>query len=264
MRLIVTGSTGFIGKHVVPVLLKHKHTPVFLAGDIYNDFNPSMIAKDVFDMPHTMIHLAWSGLPNYQELYHFEKNMMDDYRFIKKMVLAGVDHVVVVGTCAEYGMCSGEMFEDDDTNPVTPYGLAKDTLRKMLVLLQMEHPFVLTWVRLFYVYGEGQNPSSLLCQLDKAIDNKEPVFNMSGGEQLRDYLSVEKVAGYIVKLAEHPSCCGVINCCSGKPVSVLDMVKKHIVERGSDIKMNLGFYPYLEYEPMSFWGNADKIRSLNE
>jgi dTDP-6-deoxy-L-talose 4-dehydrogenase (NAD+) len=78
------------------------------------------------------------------------------------------------------------------TAPVTPYGLAKDTLRKFLEMLQEVHPFTLQWVRLFYLYGPGQNPKSLLSQLDAAIEQGDPVFRMSGGEQLRDYLPVDR------------------------------------------------------------------------
>jgi dTDP-6-deoxy-L-talose 4-dehydrogenase (NAD+) len=36
-------------------------------------------------------------------------------------------------------------------------------------------------------------------------------------------------------------------------------VRKRIEERGSEIMLNLGFYPYLDYEPMSFWGNNKRI-----
>ena len=86
--------------------------------------------------------------------------------------------------------------------------------------MRQEYPFSFKWVRLFYMYGKGQNPNSLLSQLDKAIANGDKAFNMSGGEQVRDYLPVEKVAEYIVKVALQDKINGVINCCSGEPVSV--------------------------------------------
>ena len=41
------------------------------------------------------------------------------------------------------------------------------------------------------MYGEGQNPKSVLSQLDNAIENGQAIFNMSGGEQLRDYLPIK-------------------------------------------------------------------------
>lgn len=107
-----------------------------------------------------------------------------------------------------------------------------------------------------FVYSPGQNPKSLLSQLDAAIDRGDPVFRMSGGEQLRDYLTVEEVARRIVLVSGHPECQGIINCCSGRPVSVRRLVEEHISRKGADIELELGYYPYPEYEPMAFWGDG--------
>jgi len=277
MKILVTGATGFIGRHVVPELIKKNHDVIavarniekakempwyknvtFIARDIYN---PKLDPVVEFGVPDALIHLAWSGLPNYNDLFHFEKNLNCDYNFLKKIILAGTKHVMITGTCFEYGMQNGQLSEENITIPTTPYGLAKDTLRKFLLMFQMKNPFILQWVRLFYMYGPGQNPNSLIAMLDRAIDNKEKVFNMSGGEQLKDYLPVEKVAYYLSLLLDHPECSGVINCCCGKPISIRNLVEQRIAEQKVNIKLNLGYFPYPDYEPMAFWGKNDKIIS---
>ena len=112
------------------------------------------------------------------------------------------------------------------------------------------------------MYGPGQNPKSLLSQLDAAIDRGDPVFRMSGGEQIRDYLPVEEVARRIVQIAGHPDCHGIINCCSGRPVSIRRLVEEHITRRGARIELELGYYPYPEYEPMAFWGDESLTQSI--
>ena len=106
------------------------------------------------------------------------------------------------------------------------------------------------WCRLFYMHGAGQNSKSLLGQLDKALDDGAISFNMSAGEQLRDYLPVGVVASKMVKLIEHSNFDGVVNICNGKPVSVRHLVEQHLLKRGMNIELNLGYYPYPEYEPM--------------
>jgi len=280
MKVLVTGAAGFVGRHVIPELLKRGHDIIavdsnlekakelpwykkvtFHANDIYD---ATLDPAGEFGVPDVMIHLAWPGLPNYKELFHFERNLPNDYNFIKKMIIAGVQHVLVTGTCAEYGMQNGQLSEETITLPSNPYGLAKDTLRKFLQTLQKKDPFILQWVRLFYMFGTGQNPQSILAQLDKAIDNKDAIFNMSGGEQLRDYLPIEEVAKNLVLLIEHPECSDIINCCSGKPISIRNLVEKRIAERGGNIKLNLGFCPYSDYEPMAFWGSRNKLNSIIE
>jgi dTDP-6-deoxy-L-talose 4-dehydrogenase (NAD+) len=271
----VTGATGFVGRHVVAALVARNHEVIavsrdtakaksmawwgavrFVSCDVHStelDISRALGTADI------LVHLAWPGLPNYRGLFHFEQNLPADYQFIKMMIDAGIKRVMVTGTCFEYGMQSGALSEDMCTQPSNPYGLAKDALRRFLGQLQEHVAFDLQWVRLFYMYGPGQNPGSLLAQLERSIENKESVFNMSGGEQLRDYLPIEEVAQRLTWLVERPACKGVINCCSGKPISVRKLVEDWIAARGDKIRPNLGHFPYPDYEPMAFWGDGTKL-----
>ena len=112
------------------------------------------------------------------------------------------------------------------------------------------------------MYGKGQNPNSLLSQLDKALSDNQEVFNMSGGEQVRDYLPVEKVAEYIVDIALQQQIEGIVNCCSGEPVSIREFVKEYLNRKNKRIQLNLGYYPYTDYEPMHFWGDTTKLKMI--
>jgi nucleoside-diphosphate-sugar epimerase len=275
MKVLVTGATGFIGQHVIPLLLAQGYKVTAVARDEIRArgfawFNRvRFIACDVHQLPggllklfrnqDAVVHLAWPGLPNYKELFHFEETLPADYDFLKSLVEGGMSHLLVTGTCFEYGLLNGCLSEDLPTQPANPYALAKDTLRKYMEALQQQHPFTLQWARLFYMYGKGQSPSSLLAQLDRAIDNEEPVFNMSGGEQLRDYLSVEEVARRLILLLRYRQCNGVINVCSGKPISVRCLVEQHLAKRTAEIQLNLGHFSYPDYEPMEFWGDPTKF-----
>jgi dTDP-6-deoxy-L-talose 4-dehydrogenase (NAD+) len=213
----------------------------------------------VFGTAEAVIHLAWPGLPNYKAAYHFEKTLFDDYRFLKSLILAGHKHLLVTGTCLEYGMQNGLLNESMETRPSTAYALAKDTLRRFLEMLAQEYVFTLQWARLFYMFGPGQNPASLLAQLESALDRGDEEFPMSAGEQLRDYLPVEKVADALVNLVEHPQLAGIVNICSGKPTSVRRLVEDFVAAKGKQIRLKLGHCPYSDYEPMAFWGTRSKL-----
>ena len=273
MKVAVTGATGFIGRYVLAELAKHPvevvavtrrlpaDPPELPQGEVFQ-LDMQDVSSDTFDLmgsPDVLIHLAWGGLPNYRSLHHFEQELPMQYRFLNTLVQSGLGSIVVSGTCFEYGMQSGPLSEDMETHPSNPYGFAKDALRRQLEYLRAVHPFALTWARLFYLYGEGQPENSLFPQLERAVQHDDQAFNMSGGEQLRDYLPVTDVAKYLVALALARKDIGVVNICSGRPISVRRRVEAWLEENGWAIDLNLGYYPYPDYEAMAFWGTRTKL-----
>lgn len=280
MKVLVTGATGFVGRHVISRLLSENCEVIATSTNSESaagfpwfrqvEFIPYRIKPEGenldlfahFNKPDVMLHLAWQGLPNYKATFHFEQNLFPQYLFLKNLIQHGLRSLTVTGTCFEYGMQSGCLLEDGPTQPSNPYGLAKESLHRFLQALQTEHNFSLKWARLFYMYGEGQNPNSLLPLLDKAIRDRAPSFNMSGGEQLRDYLPIDKVAHYLCRIALQDTVEGPINCCSGQPVSVRRLVEDYLLKINATIHLNLGYYPYPDYEPMAFWGDNRKLIHL--
>jgi len=273
MKIAVTGASGFIGRHVLAELSQHDVELVAVTRDpvrLRNLSDSARVVKmdiarptsDSFELlgkPDILINLAWDGLPNYKSLHHFETELPKHYQFLKAMVESGLPSLLVTGTCFEYGMQSGALSATMQTKPSNPYGYAKDALRQQLEYLKQTKPFNLTWGRLFYIYGEGQTGTSLYPKLKEAVMRGEKVFNMSGGEQLRDFLHVKEVAHKIVNLALEGCNFGAINICSGNPISVRRLVEQLLSENGWEIDLNLGYYPYPDYEPMAFWGTEPVV-----
>jgi len=273
VRIAVTGASGFVGRHVLKALLASDaaivaatRTPAKLA-DLPDRIDvveldigaPQPQAFEVLSRPDVVLHLAWDGLPNYRSLHHFERELPRHYQFLKGLVEGGLPALVVTGTCFEYGMQSGPLSEETVCQPANPYALAKHTLHRQLDFLQRERAFNLTWARLFYTFGEGQAESSLWPQLRAALARGDREFNMSGGEQLRDFLPVSVVASHLAELTLKGLDAGAINICSGRPQSVRNLVEGWVADAGKTIALNLGYYPYPDYEPMAFWGDRTKL-----
>jgi nucleoside-diphosphate-sugar epimerase len=280
-KILVTGATGFIGRHIIQQMADWKTADLQViasSGDaskakpftsmknvqyIPCDLRQLDISKNYFDFfqrPDVMIHLAWEGLPNYRDYFHVNDNLPRHYSFLKNMIENGMKDLTVIGTCLEYGMREGELNEEMTSLPDLPYANAKDQLRRSVEKLKASYDFSFKWLRLFYLYGGGQNSKSLFSQLDRAITNHDATFNMSSGEQVRDYLPVEQAAQYIIKIALQHRVTGIINCCSGKPMTVRQLVENYLKKKNTAVKLNLGYYPYPDYEPMKFWGDTNKLK----
>jgi dTDP-6-deoxy-L-talose 4-dehydrogenase (NAD+) len=219
----------------------------------------SLGPREQFGDADVVMHLAWPGLPNYRQAFHLDENLPRDFAFLKSLVDAGYQRLLVTGTCLECSPRDGCLTESDEGEPTLSYPLAKARLRRELEVLRRRRPFALQWARLFYMYGPGQNPGSLLAQLDRAIDSGATSFDMSGGAQVRDFSPVADIADKLVRLAEHPEWDGVTHICSGQPVTVRALVERHLAARGATLKLNLGVFPYADYEPMAFWGASARL-----
>ena len=276
--VVVTGASGFVGRAVLAALAARGIRPTAVTrdrrrlSDLERDLaivegdigapDPAFIAEVA--RHDILLHLAWDGLPNYKSLHHFETELPAQYRFLKAVVAAGLRSIIVTGTCFEYGMQEGRVVETGPAQPTNPYGYAKDALRRQLSFLKQETPFALTWTRLFYMYGTGQNPKSIYGQLTAAVGRGDDHFDMSAGEQIRDYLPIEAVADRLVRLALLGREAGIVNIFSGQPRSMRGVVESWLRDNGWRITLRLGRYPYLDYEPFAFWGSAEKLRSILE
>ena len=75
-------------------------------------------------------------------------------------------------------------------------------------------------------------------------------------------LPVSQVVRSIVDLSLLQEDTGVVNVCSGKPISIRKFVEDVLAEHNAKMRLNLGYYDYPDYEPMAFWGTRNKLDQL--
>jgi dTDP-6-deoxy-L-talose 4-dehydrogenase (NAD+) len=212
--------------------------------------------------PTHVILLSWPGLPNYQEPFHVTRNLPACIELVEQLAATGLQRLVVAGTCYEYGLQHGPLKENQFTDPVNCYAIAKDSLRRFIASLNTKQAFQWCWARIFYPFGDGQDPNSLLPSLQRAIDQGDTEFAMSSGRQIRDFIPVEQVAQILLQLSTDSLAQGVYNCGSGLPVSLRELAEERIANSLSSITLKLGVYPDRQDEPLAFWADTSKINKL--
>ena len=262
----VLGSEGFIGRAIQHQTGLHSlHCWSHNNSDPTHHFNlydPSTWTQLLDQKPSHVILLSWPGLPNYHETFHITRNLPACVEVVENLISTGLKRLVIAGTCYQYGLKNGPLEENEITSPVNCYAVAKDSLRRVLTSRCDLAGVTMCWLRIFYPFGNGQNPKSLLPSLQSAIDRKDPIFPMSSGRQLRDFLPVEDVARQLLALATHPRAIGVYNGGSGTARSLREIVESRILELDAQIDIKLGVYPDREDEPLAFWADMSRMNAL--
>jgi dTDP-6-deoxy-L-talose 4-dehydrogenase (NAD+) len=267
MKVLLTGHSGFIGQHLLKLLLKrriklfitkYKNLRIPQKKKI-NIIDLSKI-QNSFESFDLVIHCAWKRLDNYNSNDHTKKIFVENLNFLKKLILFGAQNIVVLGTCFELGKCADEVTENAKMVPVTAYGVAKKKLLLNLISLQKRFNFNLTWIRIFYLFGENQRDKSLFSQITKSNKHREKFFFLTEGMQQRDYLDVKVLAKKIIEISFIKKNIGILNVCSGRPITIKELVNKWKKKFKWKVKFIFGVKKIKKYEPYRFWGS---IRKLN-
>lgn len=272
LNVLVTGGGGYIGRHVVSSLLDMGHSVTaldFVTQDI--DARAKTASIDIFKehdglfsrlgSPDVMIHMAWKDGFSHNSPAHM-RFLSAHYDFVMSMVAQGLKQVLVMGSMHEVGYFEGEIDENTPTNPRSLYGIAKDALRRSLSLSLEKTDTVLQWVRAYYILGDDARNASVFTKLIEAEAAGKETFPFTTGINQYDFIDIKTLAHMIAATASQTEVSGVINCCSGKPQALKDVVENFIKENGFKIRLAYGAFADRPYDSPIVYGNAEKIQKI--
>ncbi len=269
MKILVTGGEGYIGRHVVSWLVS-KNQNVVVASRRNNSVIPGAevvrldildVSDDVYDItgrPDVVIHLAWEDGFRHASSKHLG-NLPAHIDFIHKMLKGGLRHIVSLGTMHEIGFHVGAVNENTPCSPLNLYGIAKDHLRKVQEYLAKECGAHSQWLRCYYIRGDDEFNSSIFTKILQAEKDGRPDFPLNSGEILYDFIDVESLGAQIGSVTSQTEITGIINCCSGDPITLKTMVLRFLEERELKIKPNWGSFPLRPYDSRAVWGDRTKL-----
>ncbi|WP_454849415.1 NAD-dependent epimerase/dehydratase family protein [Rhizobium binxianense] len=259
-RVLVTGATGFVGRHLLNALDARgmRVRAAVRAGkeDALADFacvdevvsTPSLFGENqdwwaaAAAGADLVIHAAWYAEPGkYVAAPENLDCLAGTLTMARGCAQAGVRRFAGIGTCAEYDFSEGHL---STGTPLRPASIYAGTKAAAFLALSHWLPAAGTdflWCRIFYLFGEGEDPRRLVPYLRARLAAGERC-DLSSGNQIRDFLDVADAAEKIVAAATGDRT-GPMNICSGVPITVRQMAEAIADEYGRRDLLNFGARP---------------------
>ena len=168
---------------------------------------------------------------------------------------------IQIGSSDEYGANIAPQKENQREMPISPYSIAKTSATHFLQMLYRTERFPVVILRLFLVYGPGQDSSRFLPQIIKGcFSGKE--FETSLGEQLRDFCYIDDITDGILRAMKCDNVNGkIINLASGDPISIRTVIEKVQTYIGKG-NPKFGKISYRSGENMSLYADTSRAEHL--
>lgn len=237
-KVLVTGATGFIGRHSLPALraLDFEVHATFLENRAFLDSDIQWHQADLLDesktkvlldkiRPTHLLHFAWYAVPKlYWTSQENVRWLRASVKLLECFALSGGQRVVMAGTCAEYdwsdGLCSEKTTK---LLPKSLYGSCKNILQNRLANFDAQGNLSTAWGRIFFVFGEDEPSDKLVSATINRLQNGERV-SFSTGTQIRDFLHVADVGEAFAALL-NSEVTGPVNIASGKETEVREIIR---------------------------------------
>lgn len=274
-KVLVTGSAGYIGRHVVESLvdLGHEVIAVDINTSSLDDLKDkiTIITDSIFDCsddpfekygkPDVCIHLAWRNGFVHNADTHIT-DLSAHYSFLKKLVDAGIEGIAVMGTMHEVGYHEGVVDENTPCKPLSLYGISKNALRQSMLQITENTKTKLYWLRAYYILGDDTRNHSIFSKILSAVQEGKTVFPFTSGKNKYDFIDVAELGYQIALASTQDKITGIINVCDGTPRSLADVVEEFIKNNDLPIRLEYGAFPDRTYDSPAIWGNADKIKKI--
>jgi nucleoside-diphosphate-sugar epimerase len=275
-RLLITGAGGFVGAaaakaavaaghEVIALVRKHSARLAPIANKISVeriDLSDGRAVANLLDAakPDVVIHTAWEGVGGALRAGDIQlDNIRTTVALADAAIAAGARKFVGIGSQAEYGRYDRKIVETDLPQPTMLYGAAKLAASHLAAQRCREAGVSFAWLRLFSVYGPGDNPNWLIPSTAASlVRGKAP--QCTAGTQKWDYLHIDDVADGALAAAVTECATGVFNLSSGNPVAVRAIVEMLRDVAAPELELTFGEIRFGRDQIMHLEGDNRRLR----
>lgn len=225
-RVLLTGASGFVGRHAIAPLEAAGHEVIAVsrsgprAADLLEPGAASALAAEV--RAELLLHFAWYAEPG--KFWTSELNaewQRATVELVEAFADAGGRRAVLAGTCAEYRWDAQTHCVEGRTplEPSTPYGRAKDATR---AAVEAVDGVEVAWGRVFFLFGPYEDARRLGGAVARGLVGGEEIPT-THGEQVRDFLYTPELAAAFVALLGS-DVTGPVNVASGEPRRLREVI----------------------------------------
>jgi nucleoside-diphosphate-sugar epimerase len=246
---LITGGTGFVGRHVISQLHARRIPMRVVIRTGKQRSLPSSVpfesvieTTDLFsenfawwkracEGVSVVVHLAWYAEPGLYINSPSNLHCIAGTCVLASAAMAErVHRFIGIGTCFEYDTSTGTLDISTPLKPASPYAATKAATFLALSEILPAGGVEFVWCRLFYLYGEGEDPRRLIRHIRNRLRSHEPVL-LGSGRHVRDYLDVADAARLIADTV-NGSVVGPVNICSGRAITVRQLAESIADEYG--------------------------------
>lgn len=290
MKILVTGAAGFMGSHLVDMLIAMGHK-VYSVDDLSGGYMRNVNKKSHFTKldlrnkiktqeyiekikPEIVFHLAadaTEGRSQFTPLNCAERNYMAYLNLIVPCIKTGFKKIILTSSMSVYGSQKPPFNEDMERRPDDIYGVSKAAMEKTTEILSKVHNFKYVIIRPHNVYGPRQNLSdpyrNVIAIFINCLLNKKNYYIYGEGKQKRAFSYIDDFTPYIAKAGFLKKAEGEIFNIGPTKEYTINELSEHVLDNffpngKIPSKFKPKFLPIRPMEVIDAWCTVDKAEKI--
>jgi len=265
--IILLGSSGFIGKSLLPKLTMEGfsvkpmtfHNSINHVNEFHGDILEPHILDPFLNKNDIVVNLIGQYIDNDSDFINL--NLKGSLNLLNSCVKNNVKNIILISTINVYGNSTNESSnEKSELSPQTNYGLIKLLTEELYQQFSRIYDLNITVLRLSNIFGPNKKAGYISHLINSSVSNQQKISAYNNGNQYRDVLFIDDAIDGIIKSLKKPlKGFNIFNISSGTKFSINEIIKE--IEKISNQKLNIEYTSEIPDESC-IWADNSKAKNV--